>query len=68
MDMKKNKIYFQPDLDDNRVCLYSFEVYHFLSNARRDYPNVKILAYADDDIENPVYIDDDIDEEHNDKG
>lgn len=60
-----SKVYYQPEFGDdldlktpNGQELWSHMVYNNFENARRDFPDRKILAYADDDIENPYFIDD----------
>lgn len=37
--------------------LASFEVYHYLENAKKDYPDHQIAVYEDDDIEEPTFVD-----------
>ena len=64
MKKKQEKIYFQPDWENdfelitpNGVELWSYYVYSNFDNARKDFPDRKIIAYKGDDIENPYFID-----------
>ncbi len=49
------EIYYQPE--DTKEEIFSFEVYHSLKNAQKDFPDQKIIRYSGDDIEDPSYID-----------
>ncbi len=58
-------VYYQPDFKDDAtlitpkgVELWSYYVYQHKKNAQRDFPDREILEYTEDDIENPVFIDD----------
>lgn len=58
------QIYYQPILSRDeweKGELASFHVYRDLFNAKKDYPNHQIAAYSGDDIEEPVYVDDEDD-------
>jgi hypothetical protein len=52
-------IYYQPDFEDPNFdeSLFSFEVYSNRENAEADFPNVKILEYSGDDIEDKSFVD-----------
>ena len=52
--------YYQPVLTTEEWesgKLSSFEVYHYLDNAKKDYPNHKIAVYEYDEIEEPTFVD-----------
>ncbi len=54
--------YYQPRLSDSELVDSDFEdnyVYRHFENAKQDYPNHVIDVLKGDDIERPIYIDDD---------
>jgi len=61
-DDLQSRVYFQPQLSDdewylNRRDFSTSSVYHRLENAKKDFPTQKIDMMIDDEIENPIFID-----------
>lgn len=59
-------VHYQPDFESDEALftpegteLWSYYVYRNYDNAKKDFPNRKIIAYQGDDIENPYFIDGD---------
>lgn len=57
-DIDFEEPYYQPEMkEEDEIGLPSFCVYHKKENAQKAFPDVKILEYSGDDIENPTFVD-----------
>lgn len=57
-------VYYQPNYNEAIWDKANFEshcVYHHLHNAELDFPNLDIIEFSGDDIENPTFMDEEND-------